>query len=309
MKIKHRLLTLCLITSCVAENPVPPQQDTQAILAMAGTYHVDFHFHEKYSLAADYKIKTKPYHEEATEVVKIVEETPTRITLQHLLVVRDKEQSAVIKHWSQVWTWNDPILLDYNGSEDDQQWNIVQHSPERIAGTWTQLITSVDDSPRYEGRGTWTHQNNVSTWLSESTRRPLPRREYSKRDDYDYLLVSNKHVITPDGWMHEQDNQKIISRDGQSPKPLCQEYGINKYVRVEDPATEIASKWWAEKQDFWNVIRATWLEEMNKPGTVFTYQTASNGKMLSKEFREWEKQPQQAKQAASALLTFIVRTP
>ncbi len=309
MNIKHRLLTACLITSCVAETPLPPPQDVHAIRAMAGTYRVNFHFHETYSLAADYTIQSKPYDEEATEVVKIVEETPNRITLQHLLVVGEKEKPSVIKHWSQVWTWNDPILLDYNGSEEDQQWNIVQHSPERAAGTWTQLVTSVDDSPRYEGRGIWTHDHKVSTWLSELTRRPLPRREYSKRDDYDYLLVRNKHVITPNGWIHEQDNQKIISRDGLPAIPLCQEYGINQYLRIEDSATEIASLWWSEKQDFWNVIRSTWLDEMNKPGSSFTYTTAINGKMLSKEFREWEKHPHLAKQAASSLLTFIVRKP
>ena len=308
MNIKHLFATACLISPLSAET-LAPHQDREAIRSLAGTYRVDFDFHESYSLDPKYKIKTQPYHEEAIEVVKIVEDTPTRITLQHLLVVGDEKENSVIKHWAQVWTWNDPILLEYNGSEDNQKWTIIQQSPEKVTGTWTQLVTSVDDSPRYEGRGKWSHEKNTATWISEPTRRPLPRREYSKREDYDYLLVRNKHVITPTGWIHQQDNTKVVSREGEPNRNLCQEYGLNQYTRVEHQATAIANQWWQEKQPFWDVIRTTWLNEMNKPGKTFTYETASNGKLLSKKFREWEKNPQQAQQAAQELLTFISRKP
>ncbi len=37
---------------------------------------------------------------------------------------------------------------------------------------------------------------------------PPPRREYTKRDDYDVLLGANVHRITPEGWYHEQEERE-----------------------------------------------------------------------------------------------------
>ena len=50
-------------------------------------------------------------------------------------------------------------------------------------GTWTQKVFQVDDSPRYEGYATWVHVDGRHYWDSQ-TDGPLPRREYSKRSDY-----------------------------------------------------------------------------------------------------------------------------
>ena len=44
--------------------------------------------------------------------------------------------------------------------------------------------------------GRWEHFGNVSTWLSSTTWRPLPRREFSVRKDYDVLVGTNRHTIT-----------------------------------------------------------------------------------------------------------------
>ena len=103
------------------------------------------------------------------------------------------------------------------------------HLPlERIKGEWTQKVYGVDDGPRYEGSGPWEHHHNVSQWTSRPTNRPLPRRDYLIRNDYDVLVARNQHVLTPDGWVHEQNNDKLsLSQDSSRHTILVREIGRN----------------------------------------------------------------------------------
>ncbi len=42
----------------------------------------------------------------------------------------------------------------------------------------------------------------------------LPRRDMTTRKDYDAVLAVNRHVITPSGWVQEEDNSKLVMRVG-----------------------------------------------------------------------------------------------
>ena len=180
-----------LFAASLSLQATPPEADRAAILKMAGTFDVTFAFTEDAALAPGYKTVSKPYTENALEVVIVAEDTPERVILQHLLVVENPKDKSdvVIKHWAQVWTWEDTEMLDYSGKDGIDNWNRISISEKNADGKWTQLVTSVDDTPRYEGAGTWKHTHGISTWTGTDTRRPLPRREYTKRDDYDYLLA------------------------------------------------------------------------------------------------------------------------
>ena len=82
----------------------------------------------------------------------------------------------------------------------------------------------VNDAPRYCGTGRWNHRYGVATWTSDRTWRPLPRREYTKRDDYNALNVENRHTIVAGGWTHEQDNTKVVRRaDGSTGRTVRRE--------------------------------------------------------------------------------------
>lgn len=303
--MKH-IAALAAVVTSYASAAEPVVQDRQAILAMAGTHAVSFRFHETVAVAPGYKLKAKPYEENATEVVEVVEDTPERIALQHLLVVPGKEgKPVVIKHWAQIWTWQDTELLDYCGSEEDHEWKRITLTPEQAAGTWSQLVTSVDDTPRYEGVGKWVHEKGQSFWQSQPTRRPLPRREYSKRDDYDYLLVSNRHTLTPSGWVHEQDNRKVVDREEETPQVLCHEFGINTYHRTESEDAAIALSWWRDHSGFWNTVRKFWLESGEKAVGTFSYSTHQGGEGLSKLLERMEKENPSALQVVSALEAFV----
>ena len=191
---------------CADESAVADKlsQDRAAILGMAGAFEVDFSFAEVVPLKKDYELK-KAYHETAKELVKVIKDDGKEIILQHLLVVGSKEKPSIIKHWGQVWRYEDTRVLAF---QKPRHWKAGRVSADDAKGKWSQLVTQTDDSPRYESLGTWTHDGGVSEWVSDQTRRPLPRREYSKRSDYEVLVGENRHVVTKEGWAHGQWNRK-----------------------------------------------------------------------------------------------------
>lgn len=232
-------------------------RDRAAILAMAGAFEVEFNFTETVALAEGYELK-KPYKSKAKELVKVAEDTGKAITLQHLLVVNGEDGPEVIKHWAQIWKYEDPRTLNYEGGKT---WLPVDHNEEETKGIWTQFVTQTDDSPRYKAQGRWNHQGNTSTWTSKLSTRPLPRRDYSKRSDYDLLVVVNHHIITPNGWVHQQDNRKLVSREGKR-QFLCVEAGLNHYRRIIDDTGKegfaLAEEQWEKTHGFWKVVRGSW---------------------------------------------------
>jgi hypothetical protein len=300
----HRHIPLCLFATASFALAAAPEADRRAIHAMAGNFKVTFDFTETHAIAPDYTPLSKPYHEQATEVVMIAEDTPARITLQHLLVVGNEEKARVIKHWAQVWTWQDTRILDYAGSDGSDVWERHSVTPEEASGQWSQLVTSVDDTPRYEALGRWVHELGESSWTSQPTRRPLPRREYEARDDYDYLLVVNRQTLTPTGWVHAQDNRKVVDRDGKR-LVLSRETGLNRYVRTEDPITAKASAWWQENSIVWNSIRNFWIDAGQMPGSKFLYHTVQDGVGISRKFSELEKAKPAPEDIAVALTPYL----
>lgn len=233
---------------------ISPKADRQAILAMAGEYRVTFDFKETVVLAKDYT-RSKPKESGAYETVIVIADEPERIVLQHLLVSR--EGGHVTKHWRQDWFWQAPTRFEFS---DDQTWRVRTLPAETTQGAWTQCVYEVSDAPRYCGTGRWTHDAGVSTWTSDRTWRPLPRREYTKRDDYNALDVENRHTIVPGGWTHEQDNTKTRrSADGES-TVLVREFGFNDYIRLDEGEFDFspAYDYWAKTRNYWARVRAEW---------------------------------------------------
>lgn len=279
MKTLIALVSLAVATVSAFADSQKFAKDRAAVLAMAGAFEVEFNFKEIVSLAEGYELK-KPYSSKAYELVKVAEDLGKSITLQHLLVVEDEDGPAVIKHWAQIWKYEDSRSLSYEGG---RSWLPVVHSEEKTKGTWTQFVTQTDDSPRYKAQGVWTHMGNSSTWTSKLSTRPLPRREYTKRKDYDLLMVTNHHTITPNGWVHQQDNRKLVSREGKR-QFLCMEMGLNHYTRITDGTAEdgfkMAEKQWEQTHEFWGQVRNSWGEVIEKSEKPIRYALMVDGKRL-----------------------------
>lgn len=231
------------------------EQDREAILAMTGDYQVSFHFEEFVALAPGYEL-VEDKNSGGMETVFVVEDTGDLIRLQHVLVVGPSDNPIVVKHWRQDWRYEPARILEYAGHE---RWTTREISAEEARGAWSQTVYQVDDSPRYAAVARWRHgETGVSTWESPASWRPLPRRDATTRDDYHVIDAVNRHTITPWGWAHEQDNEKVALSLTGARTPLVREVGVNAYRQVEEFPTAPVVAYWEETQDFWAVVRDRW---------------------------------------------------
>jgi hypothetical protein len=225
--------------------------DREAILAMLGEYKVSFDFRETVLLQPGYA-RAKAQTSGGNEVVILVEDAGDRIVLQHILVSKD---GHVTKHWRQDWHFEAAERFEFS---EDQTWRVRPIAPELTRGAWTQCVFEVSDAPRYCGTGKWNHKYGAATWTSDRSWRPLPRREYTKREDYNALNVENRHTIVAGGWTHEQDNTKTLRGTDGSSRTLAREFGFNDYVRTTGFDFGPAYRYWDATKDYWAQVRAEW---------------------------------------------------
>lgn len=232
------------------------EKDRLAILAMAGDYRVTFTFTETIALSAGYEPQPQAVSH-GNEIVLVIADRPGFISLQHLLVMGE----MVVKHWRQDWVYEPETIFEYRGANGWQRRSV---SAAERRGKWAQLVYQIDDSPRYAAAAAWDHSRGVSRWTSPDTWRPLPRRDALKRNDYDVLAGVNRHVITPDGWAHEQDNTKLILRGGE--RSLVREIGLNTYRRAEGLNRAAVEKYWRETGEYWAAVRELWADILTSSG-------------------------------------------
>ena len=235
-------------------------KDRLAILSMVGEYRVGFEFLETFGSENNYKLD-KPYQSWGTEMVVVIKDEPNFISLQHIMMMYFKDENGsttgpyIQKHWRQDWTYEDESILNY---KKNKIWENSQVS--EIRNTWSQTVYQVDDSPRYESYGEWVHSKSASRWVSQSTPRPLPRREFSVRDDYDLLLGLNKITIMSWGWVMEEINEKIIIPNNY----LGSEYGVARYQRISNYDFKPAHDYWDKTKNYWSIVRDKWSEVLSK---------------------------------------------
>ena len=250
------------------------ETDRQAILAMAGEYEVTFDFTEFLPISAEYEL-ADPKVTPAREVVYVIADEGDFISLQHLLLVGDLEDPFVVKHWRQDWAYEPERLMAYQGFGE---WAMDVLSPDQSYGAWSQTVYQVDDSPRYAGIACWEHADEASTWEPARSWRPLPRRDATTRDDYDVIEAVNRHTILSWGWTHEQDNSKVVLRDGAE-RELVREHGINTYRRYDLQGDHAAQAYWDGTEEYWADVRAVW-DEILETADRFTAEDDAEGSML-----------------------------
>lgn len=249
MKTQLLLLTI-LFTSFYGVSQTKKEQDVQAIKSLCGCYEIDFNYTETFAPDTNYVFHDDYNTHAGAEIAFIIEENENFISIQHILVVGD---GIVIKHWREDWIYENQDLLDF---KTDLNWGYKKLTAEEAKGTWTQKVFQVDDSPRYEGYATWVHVDGRHFWHSK-THGPLPRREYSHRSDYNVLLRNNRIELKDYGWLHEQDNVKII-RDENGDRVLAEEKGLNTYKLQDNSKCEAAVKWWKDNAAYWALVREQW---------------------------------------------------
>jgi hypothetical protein len=258
MKKASILMMVCLMAFAAQAQKKKKTQDIKAIKDMCGCYEVEFNFAETFSPDKDYEYHDN-YRSGGLEYVFPVSESNDKIVLQHLLIVGD---TMIIKHWRQDWLYENTDLYTY---DKDNTWKYQELDKSDVKGQWTQKVYQVDDGPRYEGSASWVHVDGKSYWESVADA-PLPRREFSKRDDYNVMVRENRHEITKYGWLHEQDNQKVLR--AQEDELLAWEKGWNTYTKTEDSKCNVAKEWWDEHEAYWADVRIVWDELFASKSTV-----------------------------------------
>ena len=231
-------------------------KDQNSIKGMCGCFEVTFNFAETFNYSKDTSYKpSKNKISGALEWAGLVLDDKNKISIQHILQVGNPAEPMIVKHWRQDWVYQNRDFYMYNG---DNNWTFEQKEKKDVKKQWTQKVYQVDDSPRYEGSGTWVHLDGKSYWES-TTAAPLPRREYTKRNDYNITMRGNRHQITDAGWIHDQDNSKILRTDGKD-VIIANEKGYNVYKKVADSRCNVAKEWWTTHTDKWQSVRNKWDE-------------------------------------------------
>lgn len=232
-------------------------KDQKAIKDMCGCYDVTFNFAETFEYVDDSTyVPSKIKHDKALEWVELLTDKNDKIVLQHILIVGPKDDQMIVKHWRQDWEFENTKLYQY---DHDNKWKFVSLPKKEVKGQWTQRVFQVDDSPRYEGTSSWVHVDGKSYW-ENTTDAPLPRREDTQRSDYNVTGRTNRQEITNWGWIHDQDNKKIMRKDGQDDVVIAEEKGHNTYTKVDDSKCKAGQDYWKKNNEKWAVVRAKWDE-------------------------------------------------
>jgi len=252
----------------------PLERDRRAILAMSGTYRVTFDFLEAAPFAAGAK-PVAPYQSWGTEKVYVDRNDPKFVSLVHILEMRILQPDGkasdpmVTKHWRQDWSYEPAEIVEYRGLDRWQRRKLTTSGAE---GTWSQVVYQVDESPRYASIGRWQHSTSFSTWVSGDTWRPLPRREWSVRSDYQLLIGTNRHTVIPTGWFQEENNLKTVLTDQRAVSAtqpyLAREYGFARYERIRDADFASADRYYERTKEFWDRVRDHWNNVFAKQDVV-----------------------------------------
>ncbi|HEV2083376.1 MAG TPA: DUF6607 family protein [Brevundimonas sp.] len=232
------------------------EQDRRAILSQVGDFNVRFDMRETVNFVDGYE-PLSPKTSGGHEIVRIVYDTGDRISLQHILVMEHEGQVHVIKHWRQDWVWQPATVLTYAGPNT---WVLTPVSDAERAGAWSQTVWQTDDSPRYGGVGKWSHENGMAEWTSAPSWRPLARRDAIRNPVYDRYLGTNRHALTPWGWVHLQDNQKMQSAQGAEGElaVVVHEDVVNSYRRFDGFDPKAGDDYWVSTQGYWKAVRDAW---------------------------------------------------
>ena len=282
----------------VAETPSAPvsaqagapasqfERDRRSILAQAGQWRVRFDMRENVSFRDGYT----PLEEKLSagdEIVRVVYDDGERISLQHILVMGDDNGHVhVIKHWRQDWVYEPETVLTYAGPD---RWTLTPVPAEARRGAWAQTVWQTDDSPRYGGVGRWDYAHGVAEWTSAPTWRPLARRDAVRDPVYDRYLGTNRHALTPAGWVHLQDNVKMGPSGGDDGDlaAIVQEDVINTYRAVDNYDPTPGDAYWTATRDYWAAVRAAWDEAIVASGGLYLEEEANRGAVTGKPLMDW----------------------
>ena len=282
------LVALGLVFSVSAQSKM--KKDAEAIKNMCGCFEVTFNFAETFNYSKDSLYKpSKNKIAKALEWAQLIEDKKGKIAIQHILQMGSPDEPYIIKHWRQDWIYENQDFYMY---DSNNKWIYKKKSKEDVKNQWTQKVYQVDDSPRYEGSSSWVHVDGKSYW-ENTTDAPLPRREYTIRSDYNVTVRGNRHEITSSGWIHDQDNKKLIRKADTEDFIIAKEKGYNVYKRLDDTDCAGANKWWGDNKMKWSIVRNKWDQVFALNDNLLLEKKVNNKPLYNYLFSEEYKEEQE----------------
>ena len=253
--MKYIIITILLVSNLNLFSQIKKQKDVEAIKSMCGCYEVTFKFAETFNYSKDSTYTpSKNKIAYAVEWIDLTYIDKNNLIIQHILQMGKDSNAYIMKHWRQDWNYQNREFLIY---DHNNIWNKLEANYNSTKRQWTQKVFQVDDSPRYEGSASWAYIDDKIFW-ENNVDAPLPRRERSIRSDNNVLNRGNRIEITNEGWIHKQNNQKILRSDTANDVLIASEYGINSYVKINNERCKYAKIWWNKKSEKWKIVRKEW---------------------------------------------------
>ncbi|MBI1226367.1 MAG: hypothetical protein GC192_14130 [Bacteroidetes bacterium] len=293
----RRLISTLSFLAIVIALTAQTEAERQAIKQFCGCFEVSFEYTETFPRYEDYHLAA-PYKANAIEYMVLDEEIPNKLVIQNILVIND---TFFIKHWRQDWEYQPTNTFEFEGNK---RWTTANTSPREVQGRWSQEVYEVDDSPRYSAVATWNFNDGKKVWESTADA-PLPRREYTKRSDYQILRRHNRLILDEEGWVHEQDNQKIAIDSANQQHIIVEEKGWNTYHRIDPKRCQAAAEFWNERRWFWSQVRAVWNNLLVKPGS-YTLEKMRGSDFLSDELEKLSTQKFKDETAAREAIQKVI---
>ncbi len=279
--------------------------DQAAIRAMAGLYRVTVE-----ATLPDAAPGDPPQVGTAVERVILVEDTPTRIDLQHLLVL--EEQGIALKFWRQRWEYRAEAILSYEGG---RTWGFDRTGTSggggggetggseggvgEGGGRWTRTVFDADDRPLYAATGTFTPVKPTptasasaepasaggSSWQSDLTLKPADDPASAARPDARFWALHERVTVRRDGtWTRDLTGTGgTLSRAIAGPGEFATTATTVRYDPLPAPPGEpdAAEVYWQQTAALWAAVRAAWDGVLAKR-TAFTVREEVDGQPLWK---------------------------
>ena len=230
---------------------------------MQGEYIVDFAFDETVLLQPGYE-RAPAMRSGGNETVIVVQDTPTKIVLQHILV--DGKSGHVTKHWRQDWIYEAPSRFEFSA---DQTWTVRAHScrtrpqaPGRSACTKS-ATRRATAAPAAGLRQRHRHLDQRPDLASAAAPRvhQAQRLQRGLRDQPPY---ASRRAAGP--------TSSSTPRCCASPTARRWSWRASSASTITRRPTEVdfkpAYKYWDATQDYWAKVRTRWDAFLGKPPGV-----------------------------------------
>ncbi len=252
--------------------------DRRVILSMPGNYQVNFSITETIGYQHGYA-RNAPWSGARFETVILIEDTGSKISLQHIL---QTENGTPIKHRRQDWIHESTGHWHYTGA---QRFELRQRNHEDVPGSWTQLVYEADEAPHYSSSGYWSYDNGTVSWISQASLRPVSRWEPTLHPGNQLISTMHRYTITPQGWVHEEDNLKLIRPEndpsGVRDLPLVRTSGFTEYRRIVGLNFSPAQTYWLETASFWQATRTRWQKAFHDGGVIQLMLSADDSRLIN----------------------------